>query len=236
MTPVMSDGSRSGWPWTRDSWTPSAVARARASTVLPTPGTSSMSRWLPDRAATTASGHRPGRPEQHLGQRRRAGSVPRWPRASSMERYGRRDGRSGPDPARSARPVSRCRCSCGPLPPLRWPVGDRRRAWCPPTTRRGNRDPRSSGPSANHLARIPSRPVPRPIRQRPDASAVRTSEVKGGQFGDGGLGPAPGLEPPLARGRRARSSSTAGSTTAAASHAAATSSSSAQVPTAMPAR
>ena len=54
VTPVMSDGSRSGWPWTRESGTPSAVAMARASTVLPTPGTSSMRRWLPDRAATTA--------------------------------------------------------------------------------------------------------------------------------------------------------------------------------------
>src|SRR5665213_4582014 len=50
----MSEGRRSGWPWTRESSAPSAPARARASTVLPTPGTSSISRCDPERAATTA--------------------------------------------------------------------------------------------------------------------------------------------------------------------------------------
>ena len=61
-TPVMSDGRRSGWPWTRDSSAPREVARVRASTVLPTPGTSSMRRWPPERAATAAATSAPSLP------------------------------------------------------------------------------------------------------------------------------------------------------------------------------
>ena len=53
-TPVMSDGSRSGWPCTRDNSAPSEAARTRASTVLPTPGMSSIRRWPPHKAATAA--------------------------------------------------------------------------------------------------------------------------------------------------------------------------------------
>ena len=61
-TPVMSDGSRSGWPWTRDSSAPSEAARVRARTVLPTPGTSSMRRWPPERAAIAAASSAPSLP------------------------------------------------------------------------------------------------------------------------------------------------------------------------------
>ena len=43
-TPVMSEGSRSGWPWIRARRVPIETATAFASMVFPTPGTSSMSR------------------------------------------------------------------------------------------------------------------------------------------------------------------------------------------------
>ena len=96
VTPVMSEGSRSGWPCTRDSWTPSAVASARASTVLPTPGTSSMSRWLPDRAATTArvtARGVPSRTSDSATCRFRPVAT-----ASSMDGTGPPAGRPGRDP------------------------------------------------------------------------------------------------------------------------------------------
>jgi hypothetical protein len=45
LTPVMSDGSRSGVNWTRENSQSSERASAFASIVLPTPGKSSMIRW-----------------------------------------------------------------------------------------------------------------------------------------------------------------------------------------------
>ena len=53
LDPVMSDGSRSGVHCTRRNVRPSAVARLRAASVLPRPGTSSNSTWPP--ASTAAS-------------------------------------------------------------------------------------------------------------------------------------------------------------------------------------
>ena len=53
-TPVMSDGSRSGVNWMRRTEQLTDRARAFASTVLPTPGTSSMSRWPSARRTTSA--------------------------------------------------------------------------------------------------------------------------------------------------------------------------------------
>ena len=189
VTPVMSDGSRSGLPCTRDSWTPSAVARARASTVLPTPGTSSMSRWLPDRAATTARVTARGRAQQHLGQRHV--QVP----ARGHRLVDGRNGSARRPPGRD--PPFRSRCSVlmgspasrvptrsedpgaergnpptlGVIPvTVQWPGHERRR----PEGRNGAVGPR---PGDGH-------------RQRGG-----NSEVKGGQLGDGGLRPLPGLEP-----------------------------------------
>ena len=54
-TPVTSEGSRSGVNWMR--WKVQAVERAsaRASMVLPTPGTSSSSRWPRQSRVTSAS-------------------------------------------------------------------------------------------------------------------------------------------------------------------------------------
>ncbi len=54
VTPVMSEGSRSGVNWMR--WLDAAIepAIARASDVLPTPGTSSISRWPSANSATSA--------------------------------------------------------------------------------------------------------------------------------------------------------------------------------------
>ena len=49
VTPVRSDGSRSGVPWTRPNDPPMARAMALASTVLPTPGMSSNSTCPPAR-------------------------------------------------------------------------------------------------------------------------------------------------------------------------------------------
>ncbi len=45
LTPVMSDGSRSGVNWTREKEQSSERASALASIVFPTPGKSSMIRW-----------------------------------------------------------------------------------------------------------------------------------------------------------------------------------------------
>src|SRR6478609_6606543 len=45
LTPVTSPGSRSGVNWMRRTVASTDAASARASMVLPTPGTSSMSRW-----------------------------------------------------------------------------------------------------------------------------------------------------------------------------------------------
>ena len=53
LTPVTSEGSRSGVNWMRLMVPPVARASAFASIVLPTPGTSSISRWPP--ASMTAS-------------------------------------------------------------------------------------------------------------------------------------------------------------------------------------
>ncbi len=59
-TPVTSPGSRSGVNWMRRTVASTLAAIARASIVLPTPGTSSMSRWpsasMHVRALRTASG------------------------------------------------------------------------------------------------------------------------------------------------------------------------------------
>ena len=41
--PVMSDGMRSGVNWTRDTCSDMACANARTSSVLPSPGTPSIS-------------------------------------------------------------------------------------------------------------------------------------------------------------------------------------------------
>ena len=68
VTPVMSEGSRSGWPWTRDSSAPRAVASARARTVLPTPGTSSISRWDAGQGGHHGGGDGLGGAEEHAGQ------------------------------------------------------------------------------------------------------------------------------------------------------------------------
>ncbi len=54
-TPVMSDGSRSGVHCSRFMPMSSERARARASIVLPVPGTSSSSTWPRQSSATTAS-------------------------------------------------------------------------------------------------------------------------------------------------------------------------------------
>ncbi len=45
LTPVMSAGSRSGVNWMRLTLQSTLLASALASIVLPTPGTSSTSRW-----------------------------------------------------------------------------------------------------------------------------------------------------------------------------------------------
>ena len=45
LEPVTSTGSRSGVPWTRFVWRSRARAIARASSVLPVPGTSSTRTW-----------------------------------------------------------------------------------------------------------------------------------------------------------------------------------------------
>ncbi len=50
-TPVMSDGTMSGVHWTRRKSRSSERARARASVVFPTPGTSSSSTWPSTRSA-----------------------------------------------------------------------------------------------------------------------------------------------------------------------------------------
>ena len=52
-TPVTSDGSRSGVNWMRWNWQWIERASDFASSVLPTPGTSSMSRWPSDNMART---------------------------------------------------------------------------------------------------------------------------------------------------------------------------------------
>ncbi len=51
----MSDGSRSAVAWTRWNEPPSERAKARASVVLPLPGTSSMSAWPPESNAQQTS-------------------------------------------------------------------------------------------------------------------------------------------------------------------------------------
>ena len=52
---MMSEGSRSGVNWTRFEVQSSDAARALARMVLPTPGTSSMSRWPSASRQVTAS-------------------------------------------------------------------------------------------------------------------------------------------------------------------------------------
>ena len=54
LTPVTSPGSRSGVNWMRRTEQSSERARALASIVLPTPGTSSMSRWPSARSTVSA--------------------------------------------------------------------------------------------------------------------------------------------------------------------------------------
>ena len=68
LEPVTSDGRRSGVPCTRPKLSPSARANERASSVLPTPGTSSSSACPSARRDTT--------------MRRRAGSPPTTARAT----------------------------------------------------------------------------------------------------------------------------------------------------------
>src|SRR5918994_1016969 len=55
VTPVTSDGSRSGVNWMREFVPSSVFASAFASTVLPVPGTSSSSTWPSLRSAMTTS-------------------------------------------------------------------------------------------------------------------------------------------------------------------------------------
>ena len=55
LLPVTSPGSRSGVPWTRANDRPSDRANALASSVLPTPGTSSIRPWPPTSSATASS-------------------------------------------------------------------------------------------------------------------------------------------------------------------------------------
>ncbi len=53
--PVMSPGSRSEVPWIRWNVPPTLRASTWASSVLPTPGMSSISRWPPDSSVATAT-------------------------------------------------------------------------------------------------------------------------------------------------------------------------------------
>ena len=55
LTPVMSEGSRSGVNWMRRTVQSIDRASALASIVLPTPGTSSMSRWPSASSTVSAS-------------------------------------------------------------------------------------------------------------------------------------------------------------------------------------
>ncbi len=63
LTPVTSPGSRSGVNWMRCIVQSMLRARALASMVLPTPGTSSMSRWPSARRVTRDSRTASGLPE-----------------------------------------------------------------------------------------------------------------------------------------------------------------------------
>ncbi len=62
VTPTTSDGSRSGVNWTRFQLESIDAARALARLVLPTPGTSSISRWPSARRQTSASSTTSGLP------------------------------------------------------------------------------------------------------------------------------------------------------------------------------
>ena len=82
-TPVSSDGSRSGVAWTRRKIRPAARASALASSVLPTPGTSSRSRWPPESSVTTASRTGSGLPRRTRPSPSRRSAARRWEVARS---------------------------------------------------------------------------------------------------------------------------------------------------------
>ena len=97
VTPVMSEGSRSGWPWTRESSDaerggqgPGQDGLAHAGDVL------DQEMADPDRAATTAVVTAARGPEEHSGQGRwRSAAVAT---ASSMDGTGTADRRRLGDP------------------------------------------------------------------------------------------------------------------------------------------
>ena len=72
---MTSEGSRSEVNWMRWKVQSRARASACASVVLPTPGTSSMSRWPPARSVTTARRTASGLPLMTLPTAPRSASI-----------------------------------------------------------------------------------------------------------------------------------------------------------------
>jgi hypothetical protein len=95
LEPVTSTGSRSGVPWTRFVSSASARPTARASRVLPVPGTSSTRTWPSARSAVTIRRSGPSAPMtacptavRRSSQRRRAGCSPAAVSGSVARRVG----------------------------------------------------------------------------------------------------------------------------------------------------